>query len=68
MAHIPTANYPICPLCSEHIELETANTDEKGKAVHEECYVAHIIEQTRTRMGVFPHPPAIQSSSRRPEI
>lgn len=47
MAHVPTASYPICPLCSEHVELETANTDERGKAVHEECYVSRIIEPTR---------------------
>jgi len=42
MTHIPTASYPICPLCSEHIELEKANTDDKGKAVHEECYVLSL--------------------------
>ena len=45
MAHIPSASYPICPLCSEHVELESANTDANGKAVHEDCYVAHIIER-----------------------
>jgi hypothetical protein len=54
MTHIPTASYPICPLCSEHVELESANTDDKGKAVHEECYVAHIIEQTRAQMVFLP--------------
>lgn len=43
MVHIPTASYPICPFCQEHIELETANTDDKGRAVHEECYVSHLI-------------------------
>jgi hypothetical protein len=47
MNHIPTASYPICPLCSEHVELENANTDEKGQAVHEECYVTHTTGQTR---------------------
>lgn len=50
MAHIPTASYPICPLCSEHIELESAYTDEKGRAVHEECYVSHLIEQSLGQM------------------
>ena len=43
MPHVPTASYPICPICSEHIQLEAANTDDKGRAVHEECYVAQII-------------------------
>jgi hypothetical protein len=62
MAHIPAASYPICPLCSEHIELEKANTDDKGRAVHEECYVAHIIEQNRAQImfsptcSLFGHP------------
>jgi hypothetical protein len=37
----------LCELCSEHVELETANTDEKGKAVHEECYVSFIAAQYR---------------------
>ena len=47
MAHVKTASYPICPLCTEHVEIETANTDEKGRAVHEDCYVAFILAQSR---------------------
>jgi hypothetical protein len=47
MAHVKTASYPICPLCTEHVEIETANTDEKGRAVHEDCYVALILAQSR---------------------
>jgi hypothetical protein len=47
MAHIQTASYPICPLCIEQVELETANTDEKGRAVHEDCYAAVIVAQRR---------------------
>ena len=27
-----------CPLCNEPVALETAKTDENGKAIHEECY------------------------------
>jgi hypothetical protein len=45
MAHIRKASYPVCPLCNEVVEIETANTDEKGWAVHEDCYVAHITSQ-----------------------
>jgi hypothetical protein len=37
----------MCPVCSEPIDLETANTDEKGQAVHEDCYVALILAQWR---------------------
>ncbi len=47
MTHIPAASYPICPFCTEKIELEKANTDEKGQAVHEDCYVAHILGKKR---------------------
>jgi hypothetical protein len=47
MAHTPTASYPNCLLCSERIELESANYNENGKAVHEECYVAHTVAQKR---------------------
>jgi hypothetical protein len=49
MAHIRTASYPVCPLCSEHVELESANTDEMGRGVHEDCYVAHAIEHAYVR-------------------
>jgi len=47
MSHIAAESYPICPLCSEHVEIESTNTDDKGRAVHEECYVAHTIELFR---------------------
>lgn len=42
MPHIPTASYPVCPICREHIELETAGTDDRGRAVHEQCYAAKL--------------------------
>jgi len=29
---------PKCKICNEPVELETAKTDEDGKAVHEDCY------------------------------
>jgi hypothetical protein len=47
MAYVQTASYPICPLCTEHVETESANTDEKGRAVHENCYAAFILAQSR---------------------
>ena len=47
MAHISRASYLICPFCSEPVELETANTDQNGRAVHENCYVAYIASQGR---------------------
>jgi len=66
MAHIATASYPICPRCSEHVELESANTDEKGKAVHEECYVVYAIEQAR--IPIVKKPGLIITSSPQDEI
>jgi hypothetical protein len=30
---------PKCRICNKPVELETAKTDESGKAVHEDCYV-----------------------------
>jgi hypothetical protein len=36
-----------CSICNKHVDLETANTGEHGKAVHEKCYVAKIVRGTR---------------------
>jgi hypothetical protein len=33
---------PICSLCDEPVEIETAKTDENGDAVHEDCYVVKM--------------------------
>jgi hypothetical protein len=43
--------YPICSLCNELVELETTNTDENGKAVHEECYVAYVASRFRVMIS-----------------
>jgi hypothetical protein len=29
---------PTCPVCNEGVELEFSKTDEKGVAIHEDCY------------------------------
>jgi hypothetical protein len=34
--------FPMCSLCNEPVELESAKTDEDGKVVHEECYVLRM--------------------------
>jgi len=45
IAHFtPKVRLPRCPICNEAVEIETSKTDENGKAIHEECYVAKIIE------------------------
>jgi hypothetical protein len=38
----------VCSICSRFIPLETSNTDERGNAVHEDCYVHRTIEKFRT--------------------
>ena len=51
--------FPTCSLCNEPIELETARTDDYGKAVHEECYEFKIGKRRRhhkkTRYGTVCH-------------
>jgi hypothetical protein len=41
-----TSDHPVwvatCALCNSPVELETCKTDERGKAVHEECYVRKL--------------------------
>ena len=42
----------VCCICAELIPLETSKTDERGKAVHEECYVRKTISRFRTASAV----------------
>lgn len=32
----------LCAICNRRITLETSQTDEHGRAVHEECYVLKL--------------------------
>ena len=43
----------ICRICTEPVPLETSKTDEKGSAVHEECYVREAISRFRTGQTLF---------------
>jgi|tagenome__1003787_1003787.scaffolds.fasta_scaffold20743136_1 hypothetical protein len=38
-AQLVARNGLFCRICSGPIPLETSKTDERGKAVHEDCYV-----------------------------
>jgi hypothetical protein len=44
MSHTPDDPVCIvtCVLCNSPVKLETCKTDERGSAVHEECYVLKI--------------------------
>jgi hypothetical protein len=38
----PRRLFPVCPVCTEIVELETSKRNESGKAVHEECYARTV--------------------------
>jgi acyl-CoA synthetase (AMP-forming)/AMP-acid ligase II len=42
----------VCCICAIPIPLETSKTNERGQAVHEECYVRKIISESRTASAV----------------
>lgn len=42
-----------CSICNRFIPLETSNTDERGNAVHEECYVHKTIAKFRTATALY---------------
>jgi hypothetical protein len=36
---------PVCCICAKPVALEVSKTDERGHAVHEECYVRKTIRK-----------------------
>jgi hypothetical protein len=46
--------FPTCPLCNEPVELETAKTDEKGNAIHDECYILEIRPEPIEPIAISP--------------
>jgi hypothetical protein len=43
----------LCHVCNEPVNLQTTNTDEDGKVVHENCYVVQFDDD-----GIMPTPPS----------
>jgi hypothetical protein len=39
-----------CAICHKPVELETAKTEERGWAVHEDCYMANLKQRRRLRV------------------
>lgn len=39
-----------CAICQKPVELETAQTDERGWAVHEDCYMETLQPRRRLRV------------------
>jgi hypothetical protein len=44
--------FPICSVCNEPVELDTAKVDEVGNAIHEECFVANISIRKATTLSL----------------
>lgn len=49
-----TARLPLCSLCNEPVEIETAKANENGDAVHEDCYVVRIRPKHTEHIAVSP--------------
>jgi hypothetical protein len=45
--HPKELDYLPCSICNNPVRLETSNTDECGRAVHERCYVLTLTQRTR---------------------
>jgi hypothetical protein len=53
---LPSPLLPMCDVCGRAVSLEYCKTDERGHAVHEECYVRKLgLEETPlvTNTGSF---------------
>ena len=50
------ANEPItrCAICGRSVTVELSKTDERGKAVHESCYVRETLSEFRALMDELP--------------
>src|SRR5256885_16813233 len=59
--HIPPSprdSRPSCPICALPVTLETANTDENGRAIHEDCYVLKLaLRRATAPRSRLPDPP-----------
>jgi hypothetical protein len=45
---------PVCPFCGFTVRLETAKTDEYGRATHEQCYLLKIQLEMRELKYALP--------------
>lgn len=44
---------PACSICNEPVDLETAKTDECGRAIHENCYVLKLASPVKAVQATF---------------
>jgi len=43
---------PECVICKKSVKLEESKADERGQAIHGECYVAKITEKKPTPLSL----------------
>jgi hypothetical protein len=48
-------HYLRCSICKNPVQLETSNTNELGKAVHEKCYAFTVMQRTEQFPSSLPH-------------
>jgi hypothetical protein len=41
--------HPQCVICRESVQLEESKADERGQAIHEECYVSKLVGKKTTQ-------------------
>jgi len=46
----------VCYICNKPVNLEQSKTDENGRAIHEECYVAATLLRTGSHPAVATNP------------
>jgi hypothetical protein len=46
-----SSSLPTCCLCDRPIEIEHSKTDEYGRAIHEQCYVARLALEMATKQA-----------------
>ena len=44
--------FPICSVCNEPVELNTAKVNEVGNPIHEECYVVKVRLREATTLSL----------------
>jgi hypothetical protein len=54
--HPKELHYLLCSICNNPVQLETSNTNELGKAVHEKCYAFTVMQRTEQFPFSLPYP------------
>jgi hypothetical protein len=53
--HPKELHHLLCSICKSPVQLETSNTNELGKAVHENCYAFTVMQRTEQFPSSLPH-------------